>query len=695
MSDQNKRPNDSFADDEPIVAVDFAPLQTERQGLRLPVTRTGVIVGSVLLVFASISWFVLTARSVYFDVEPAPDAVSVSGGLAVKMGQRFLIREGEVAVTASAAGYHDYTGTVTIGEDAIQTFAIDMEPLPGFLDLDTGGVSGAEVVVDGTVAGTTPLKQLELTAGEHLLVLRNPRYEVLETSVIIEGRSTSQSLSLELVPAWADVGFTTTPAGATVTIDGAEVGQTPLTTEVLGGNHEVIVKLAAHKAWTNRLSVTARENITVPPITLEPADGLVMLRSAPGGANVTVDGTFRGQTPVELSLAPGRNHNVVFFLNGYQEANRSVRTDAADESTVAVTLEPITSSVRISATPADAELYINGQLRGRADQEIELLAASQTIEIRKDGYVPYSTTFISRPGLAQQLVVSLKTLEQQRQDNIKPEIAVSGGLKLKLIYPGNFTLGASRREAGRQANEVLRNVSLTKPFYMSLTEVTNDQFALFDMEHSSGVVEGRTLANPTQPVVQVTWEQAAMYCNWLSQQEGLQAFYVVDGDKITGVNADSTGYRLPTEAEWDWVARVNGDPASLLRFPWGAELPPPANQGNYADISAGNFLGRILLDYDDGYMGTAPVASFPANGNGFYDIGGNVAEWVHDWYGTVGTVGTEVQQNPLGPTSGTYHVIKGSSWAHGTVTELRLSFRDYHNTARDDVGFRVARYLGE
>src|SRR5690606_37239451 len=125
-------------------------------------------------------------------------------------------------------------------------------------------------------------------------------------------------------------------------------------------------------------------------------------------------------------------------------------------------------------------------------------------------------------------------------------------------------------------------------------EVTNAQFASFDPSHSSGIVEGRTLSNGTQPVVKITWEQAARYCNWLSEQEQLPPFYVIDGDKVTGFNPDSTGYRLPTEAEWEWAARVAGDPNSLLRFPWGAELPPPPNQGNYADISAGSFLARIL-----------------------------------------------------------------------------------------------------
>jgi formylglycine-generating enzyme required for sulfatase activity len=693
MSTTNQHPTLPPDDDAPLEAVDFVPVTQQKRGLAVNLSPSRLALGAGLVVFALALFFILRARSIYFDLQPSEGTLSIDGGFALKIGPRYLMLPGDVTVNASAAGYVDYQQTLQITDDQAQSYAVALQPLPGLLSLQTGAVSGAEVLIDGNLLGTTPLQNVEVAAGEHALLVRKDRYEDYSSTLQIEGRQQQQSVDVTLLPAWAMIGLSTNPAGATVTVDGIDVGQTPLNAEVLSGAHDVLVKLPAHKAWTNKLNVVARADQTLPLITLEAADGLVLLRTTPSGANVTVDGSFKGQTPLELSLKPGATHNVVFFLNGYAEARRQVRTSAAEESSVAVSLEPITTSVFISATPADADVYINGELKGKANQNLPLLAANQTIEVRKDGYVPFTTAFISRPGLEQRLEVTLKTVAQQKQDSIKNEIATKTGQKLKLVYPGNFTLGASRREAGRQANEVLRNVSLTKPFYLSLTEVTNAQFLEFDNAHSSGVVEGRSLNNPSQPVVQVTWEQAAQYCNWLSQQEGLAAFYVIEDDKVTGINASSTGYRLPTEAEWDWAARVNGDPNSLLRFPWGADLPPPANHGNYADISAANFLGRILLDYDDGYMGSAPVASYAANANGFFDIGGNVAEWVHDYYGTIGTVGNDVQVNPVGPSSGTYHVIKGSSWAHGTVTELRLSFRDYHNAARDDVGFRVARYL--
>ncbi|MEQ9067721.1 MAG: SUMF1/EgtB/PvdO family nonheme iron enzyme, partial [Gimesia chilikensis] len=151
------------------------------------------------------------------------------------------------------------------------------------------------------------------------------------------------------------------------------------------------------------------------------------------------------------------------------------------------------------------------------------------------------------------------------------------------------------------------------------------------------------------------------------------------------------GYRLPTEAEWAWAARTDGSGASL-RYSWGSSLPPAPNSGNFADVTAQNYLGEVMFDYNDGHFATAPVGSFNPNFHDIYDMAGNVSEWVHDFFGS-GSLGIEI--DPTGPQQGQYHVIRGSSWAHGAITELRLSFRDFGLEARDDVGFRVARYLEE
>jgi len=679
--------------DDPIQPIDFTPVDASSRKLSFKLSPVKAALFLVLLIFAGAAWFVLSARSVFLDVTPGTAVVEVNHPMAVKIGPRYLVLEGGLPVIVKAEGYYDVDTTLSVTDQQAQSFVIDMQPLPGFLTVTTENTSGAAVIIDGTGVGTTPLIDYEIAAGDHLLALSLDRYEPLETAISIEGRQTSQGVEFELMPAWANVGIDTTPAGATVTIDGTDIGTTPLVAEVLEGEHELLVKLAAHKAWTDTINVTARQDMTIPLIELVEADGLVLLQSTPTSANVTLDGEYQGRTPLEITVPPGTTHELTFFLNGYEETKRSITTRPEEETSMHVDLNPILNAVEITVVPDDAELYINGEFVGTGNQTVELLAATQLLEFRREGYVPFETQFTSRPGLDQKLDVVMKTLEQQRLESIKPMITNAAGQSMKLIYPGTFQMGASRREPGRQANEVLRNVSLERPFYLSLMEVTNAQFAQFDPEHSSGVVEGRTLSNNNQPVVRITWDQAALFCNWLSEQEGLDPFYMVEGDSVTGFNPESTGYRLPSEAEWAWAARVDGQPSSMLKFPWGAEMPPPANHGNYADISAGVFLGRIIANYNDGFLATSPVGSFAPNNSGFFDMGGNAAEWVHDFYGSTGQIGGRTETDPLGPTDGTYHVIRGSSWAHGTLTELRLSYRDYNNEVRDDVGFRVARYL--
>ena len=230
-------------------------------------------------------------------------------------------------------------------------------------------------------------------------------------------------------------------------------------------------------------------------------------------------------------------------------------------------------------------------------------------------------------------------------------------------------------------------MALQRLFYLGIKEVSNAQFKAFASGHDSGAYEDQPLNKDDQPVAMVSWHDAARYCNWLSRQENLPLFYAEEFGKVTSFNPSATGYRLPSEAEWAWAARhqENGE---LLRFPWGEALPPPNRHGNYADRSAGHLVGRIIFGYNDNYAVAAPVGTFEANAKGIFDLGGNVAEWVNDFYQHPAPENTP----PLGPAAGEYHVIRGSSWMHGTTTDLRLSFRDYGADGRRDLGFRIARF---
>jgi formylglycine-generating enzyme required for sulfatase activity len=269
-------------------------------------------------------------------------------------------------------------------------------------------------------------------------------------------------------------------------------------------------------------------------------------------------------------------------------------------------------------------------------------------------------------------------------------VTTGAGQSMRRIEPGEFSLGTSRREQGRRANEVVVPVRLTKAFYISTHEVSNRDYLKFRKNHISGENVHAALAGDLNPVVNVSWEDAVEYCNWLSIQEGLTPAYEQKFQKLQPITPAPDGYRLPTEAEWVWAMRYQGSPGATL-FPWGDRLPPRKDSGNFADRSALELVPSILPNYNDGFASTAPIGSFPPNAQGLYDGGGNVAEWVQDYYSVPTPGATEAVADPVGPVRGNNRVIRGSSWRHAGIAELRWGYRDYGTGGRIDLGFRIAK----
>ena len=674
-----------------IEAARFEPLASKKSARSIQVNPRLCLIAALLALGAFCAWFMLTARAVYIETEPPNVDVDISGSLKLKLANRYLLRPGTHDISLSAGGFHPLQETLLVSEQAAQHYIYRLEKLPGHLRIDSGEVTGAEVLLDGVSRGETPLNLRGLSPGEYVVEIRAERYFPYRTQVILEGLDREQHLNAELKPAWAEISFASEPPDAQVFSGDEMLGATPLTAQLLEGRHDIRIRAAGYKVWQDSIAVVAGEPQAVTGIKLEPADATLFLASSPARANATVNGNFLGLTPLEVPLTPGEATKIRLFKQGYKPAARSVTAQSGEQKRLSVTLEPELVPVVVRVEPGDAKIFVDGAPVGVGNRTLQLSTSKHQIEVRKQGYVEYKTDLMPHVGVDHELIVRLKTVKQAKLEALKPVITAPAGQTLKLFYPAVVTMGASRREPGRRANETVRTVRLTRPFYLAVTEVTNREYRLFDKGFSSGAVRGNSLNGDTQPAANLTWEQAAGYCNWLSKEESLTPFYIEEGGRITGFDKSADGYRLPTEAEWAWAARTTNTGAAL-KFPWGAEMPPGKNSGNYADRKAAALFGRIIGNYDDGYAVSAPVGSFSPNDKGLFDLGGNVAEWVNDFYDVVVSVGNKIEADPMGPASGEFHVMRGSSWAHGAVTELRLSFRDYGSKAREDVGFRIARY---
>lgn len=265
------------------------------------------------------------------------------------------------------------------------------------------------------------------------------------------------------------------------------------------------------------------------------------------------------------------------------------------------------------------------------------------------------------------LVIAMVIVAAASAEDRDRAITNSTGMKLVRIEPGTFVMGTgeappkSRDEwDARDADETpAHRVKISKPFLMGATEVTNAQFEQFDPEHKKLRGKHGTSSRDDDPVVMVTWQQAADFCNWLSKKE-------------------NKPYRLPTEAEWEYACRAG----TTTPYHTGDKLT--AEQANFGLTMDGKRRGSAVA-----------VRSYPANAWGLHDMHGNVAEWCLDWYGPYAP-GEQV--DPVGRADGSARVTRGWSFLQvshkrGATRYARSSCRSGHipDDANRATGFRVVQ----
>lgn len=656
-----------------------------------------ILAATVLALLAVVVIAVLAVAPVDVRFSPEADAVSIVGTFPVaRFGDRYLAIPGDYVVEAKKDGYRDIQSTLQVARRMGVSREFSFEKLGGILKLRVSPPVAAVVQVDGVPKGSAPL-EIEIGAGRRMIGISAERYLPIETSVDVEGRGQVQELSFELKPAWATVQISSRPAGAEIRADGVRMGTTPSVAELLQGRHTVEISLAGWKSTSRTVEVVAGVDQSVPPVELERADGTVQVATEPAGATVAVNGAFRGQTPISLPLVGDREYQIAVSKAGYEPANRSVRVEPEKSQHLTIRLEPEMGTVFVTTTPPGVRLRVNGRDTGAGSQRLQLQTLPQTIEGTLPGYETQSLSVTPQKSSARRIEISLKTVGQAQKEKFGSGMRTAGGQTLifvQLLKSATYSIGSSRRDPLRRSNEAEYAVELTRSFLISEKEVTNQEFRKFKSQHSSGSIQGANLDGADQPVVNVSWEDAARYANWLSKSDGLEPAYVERAGKMVAATPMTHGYRLPSEAEWEFVARFDAglrDAGQPLRFAWGDSNSVPSGSGNFAHEGSG--LPFTIPGYVDSYLGTAPVGSFRPNAVKIYDLSGNAAEWCHDFYSVGSAPAQGTRRDPLGPAEGRYHVVKGSSWRSGSLSELRFAYRDYTDKPRDDLGFRVVRYV--
>ncbi len=604
-----------------------------------------------------------------------------------ELALRYLCEAERIAAACSEAGLAPVSGGGGVGSnsgavvlpgaalDRGEQIVNEIVDRTGFLTV-TSEPSRARVEINGQAKGQTPWQD-EVMIGSYVVVvdggtLYHPGRQ--EIKLTTEGAR----LNFALKPRFGRLVVSSEPSGAEVFVNGERVGVTPYEhAERLAGAYQVRVSKAEYLDDERVVEVKEGERSASHAI-LTSNIGTLQVKSSPSGAAVEIDGQSYGTTPQTLRLQPG-TYVVKLSLAGHGEQVEKARVSRGERAELNSTLVPRLGLVSVLAstedgTPCEGVVAVNGKKqKGKTPLKLELTALSHVIQVECPEGVAEETVAVAHNG-------------NHRLALVVKSASASGFVRIK---KGSFTMGSPANEPGRDSDESQYEVVLSRDFFMQTTEVTQGQWQAL-MGNNPSYFLG---CGSDCPVERVSWFEALEYANALSRQEGLEACYSLSGcsgrsgggcsssensgyycssayscSNVTFKGLDCKGYRLPTEAEWEYAARAG----STGRYHDGASSPD-----------------AVAWYKENSGSKTHSVAQKKANAWGLYDMHGNVWEWVWDRYDSYPSKKTT---DPTGAASGSLRVSRGGGWvrdAAGVRAAHRIrsdpGYRD-HN-----LGFRLCR----
>lgn len=459
----------------------------------------------------------------------------------------------------------------------------------------------------------------------------------------------------------AVVNFSSSPPGAAVLVDGRLLCvSTPCSRELATGLTVVTMRKDNYLLQEEMVNISADGEANFIDWSLTPDFGWVGVTTEPAGLPVEIDGRLRQHALLDsLVLAPGL-HEIRVADPRYKDSFEVISVGRGLWQSVNLQALPREGALRISAMDADsnavvARVVVDGTEFGQTPCTEKLLIGSHRVLV------------VAAEGRWQGEV---QILEEQVA-SVVAELGFGGfgggentiGISMVRVESGQFLMGSPPYERERDRDENRHQVTLTRPFLLGATEVTQQQWRTVMNDNPAA------FTGVDHPVENVTWLDCIEFCNGLSALEQLVPAYKVQGSRVTW-NPTADGYRLPTEAEWELACRSG----SVTRFHGGDRADDLLDVAWYHGNSGGQ---------------TQPVGHKAPNAWGLHDMHGNVWEWCWNWSADYPD---RFATDPRGPDSGVGRVIRGGAWD----TSARGCRSANHNAAvpqkrTELIGFRVAR----